>query len=342
MLENNKTMKLIDTFKFLFFVFTIGLTSCDLMSYKNKPQDELEQSINEWNEAYHSNLTPMYGNKIKSTEEKAVDKKYIDFMLQHNNGDKIKAVKEAARDGWYFFYKKIMDTAMFRFNQSWLIDSTYPASYFGFAAIKEFQGLKKEANNYFNIAYKYDPTDSLTKKYLHQIAEIREEHKDTMELINAYYRVLSKFPKDATATGKLGFFYSTINKPDSALKYYNLTIEFDPKYEQTYLNRAWSFYLDKKFNEAIADYTTVIEKNKRSIYAYANRGNVLMENKEYQLAIADINHCIDLDPKHPNFHFAKAECYHQLKRDKDACAEIKIGIKKGGQYPDKLKEYKCE
>jgi len=312
------------------------------MSYKNKPQDQSDLNVNEWNEAKHPNLKPMYGNRIKSTEEKAADKEYVDFMLTHHNGDTIKAAKEAARDGWHFFYKKVIDTAMFRFNQSWLIDSTYAASYFGFAAIREFQGLNKDAENYFNIAYKHDPTDSLSKKYLHQIAQIREKHKDTLELINAYYRVLSKFPKDSTATGKLGFFYSAISKPDSALKYYNLTIEFDPEYEQTYLNRAWRFYLDGKFNEAIADYTTVIEKNKQSIYAYANRGNVLMDNKQYQLAISDINRCIELDPKHPNFHFAKAECYHQLKQHNNACEEIKKGIQKGGKYNDKLKEYKCQ
>lgn len=326
----------------LFFIIIVVTTSCDFMSYKNNPQDASDQNVNKWNEAYHSNLKPMYGNKIKSAEEKAADKKYVDFMLTHHNGDTIKAAKEAARDGWYFFYKKVIDTAMFRFNQSWLIDSTYPASYFGFAAIKEFQGLNKEAENYFNIAYKNDPTDSLSKKYLHQIAEIRENQKDTLELIKSYYRVLSKFPKDVFATGKLGFFYSALNKQDSALKYYNLTIELDPDYEQTYLNRGWLFYQKGKYDLAISDYTTVIEKNNQSIYGYANRSNVFMDNKQYELAIIDINHCIELDPKHPNFHFAKAECYHQLKQDKKACEEIKIGIKKGGQYSDKLKKYNCE
>ena len=322
---------------------TLTLAGCDnYETYKNKPIDEVDLLINQRLEAKHPNLMPMYGDKIKSSDEIAIDKKYVDEMLELHNGDKLKAVKESARDGWHYFFKEKMDTAMFRFNQSWLIDKNYPASYFGFAAIREYQGIKGEAEKYFEMGYKHDPSDSLTKKYLHQIAQIREEHKDTLELINAYYRVLSKFPKDGIATGKLGFFYSALNKPDSALKYYNLTIDFDPEYEQTYLNRAWLFYQKGEFNSAISDYTTVIDKNNLSIYAYANRGNVLMDNKQYQLAIADINRCIELDPKHPNFHFAKAECYHQLKRDNDACDEIKIGIKKGGKYTEKLNEYKCE
>jgi hypothetical protein len=121
-------MEIADIRRLLFCALAIGLTSCDFVGYKNKPQDASDKNVNEWNEAYHSNLTPMYGNKIKSAEEKAVDKEYVDFMLSHHNGDTIKAAQAAARDGWYFFYKQVIDTAMFRFNQSWLIDSTYSAA----------------------------------------------------------------------------------------------------------------------------------------------------------------------------------------------------------------------
>ena len=53
---------------------------------------------------------------------------------------------------------------MFRFNQSWLIDKNYPASYFGFAAIREYQGIKDEAEKYFEMAYKHDPSRFFDKK----------------------------------------------------------------------------------------------------------------------------------------------------------------------------------
>ena len=155
----------------------------------------------------------------------------------------------------------------------------------------------------------------MTKKYLHQIAQIREEHKDTLALINSYYRVLSKFPKDGVATGKLGFFYSALNKPDSALKYYNLTVEFDPEYDQTYINRGWYYFQQHKTKEAIADYTTAIEKNAESIRAYANRANTLMFDQQFEKAILDIKQCILLDPKYPDFHNTLAECYFQLNQN---------------------------
>jgi tetratricopeptide (TPR) repeat protein len=332
-----KTLKII----FLTSLITIGLSSCDFMNYKDKQQNQSDSNVNEWNEAYHPNLIPMYGEAQKTKEAISADKYYVDEMLKIH-GNKYKAAKNTARDGWYYFFHEKMDTAMYRFNQCWLIDSSYAESYFGFAAIKEFQGHKNEAEKYYQRAYNTDISDTISKHCLLTIADIKEKQKDTLGLLNSYFRLFNKFPNDKTATGKLGFFYSTINKPDSALKYYNLTIELDSEYEQTYLNRGWLYYQEGQLNLAIADYTTVIEKNKQSIYGYVNRSIVLIEDKQYELAIKDINSSIELEPKYPDFHFTKAECYHHLNQDKKACDEIKIGIKKGGNYTDKIKGYKCE
>lgn len=334
-------MKLTYIYKIIFFTIIIGLISCDSMSYKNKPEDVADQNVNEWNESKHPNLKPMYGNVKKTPGEKLHDEEFINSML-NDYKDKTTSAKKLAQKGWYYYFHNVIDTAMFRFNQSWLMDSSYAESYFGFAAIREYQGLNNEAEQFYQLAYKHDKTDTLSKQILNKIADIKEQQKDTTQLINAFQRAYNKFPNNGIASGKLGYFYSTINKKDSALKYYNITIAIEPEYEQTYLNRAWLYYMQGDFNQAIADYTKVIEKNKQSVYAYASRSNVLIDNKQYELAISDINHCIILDPNHPNFHFAKAECYRQLKQDKNACEEIKRGIQKGGKYNDKLEEYNCE
>lgn len=335
------TMKLTDTYIFLFYITTLGLTSCDFMNYKSKPQDQSDLNVNKWNETKNPHLKPMYGNLERTAKERLNDKEFIDGML-FDYKDKTTASKKLAKRGWYYFYHNVIDTAMFRFNQCWLMDSTYAESYFGFAAIKEYQGLNDLSEKFYQLAYKHDNSDTLSENILNKIAYIKEQQKDTVALITAYKRAFTKFPNNEVASGKLGFFYSTIHQQDSALIYYNLTIELDPEYEQTYLNRAWLFYQQRKYKQAIADYTTVIKKNKQSIFAYANRANAFMNEKQYQLAIADINQCIALDSTHPNFHFAKAECFHQLGQNKNACEEIKTGIKKGGKYTEKLKEYKCE
>jgi len=331
-------------FKIICFALCfVVLTSCDSesMQYKNKPDDEFAQGVNEWNEVYHRNLKPRYGNSEPTDKQRMVDKEFIDGMLKDYK-DKTIAAKRLANRGWYYFFHNKIDTAMFRFNQSWLIDSTYAESYFGFAAIKEYQGLKSESDKFYQTAYKHDNSDTLSKKILNKIADIKEQQKDTTSMLNAFHRAFNKFPNNDIASGKLGYFYSILNKPDSALKYFSITIELDPNYEQTYINRAFLYCELGNYEEAIFDCSTVIKKNNKSIYGFGNRANAYMLNKQYKLAIEDLNRCIELNQKHPNFHLAKAECYHLLKDENKACEEIRNGIKKGGKYNDRLKEYKCE
>ncbi|MBI3502267.1 MAG: tetratricopeptide repeat protein [Bacteroidetes bacterium] len=311
------------------------------MNYKNKPKDQSDANVNEWNEAYHPNLKPMYGKAPRTKEQISADKEYVDAMLKIH-GDKYKAAKNAARDGWYYFFHETMDTAMFRFNQCWLIDSTYAESYFGFAAIREYQGLRNDAETFYQMAYKTDKSDTLSKHCLYTIANIKEKQKDTLGLIKAFQRAYNKFPNDGIATGKLGFFYSAINKPDSALKYYNITVDLDPEYEQTYINRGWYYFQNKKLKEALKDFTTAIEKNNKSISAYANRALVLMEDKQYPAAISDIRQCIIFDPKYPNFHSGLAECYFQLNQKDKGCEELNIGIQKGGQFSELQRQHHCK
>src|ERR1700722_18464453 len=112
---------------FLLFVisFVFILSGCNMYSYHNKPSDETKKNINEWQESYHHNLLPMYGKIKKSKDEQAIDKKFTDAELLTYH-DTIIAAKHLARAGWYYFFNKKIDTAMFRFNQIWLIDSAYP------------------------------------------------------------------------------------------------------------------------------------------------------------------------------------------------------------------------
>src|ERR1039457_2300490 len=124
----------------LFPLITLVLTSCDFMSYRNKPEDEVDRATNEWHEANNSHLKPMYGNKQPTEEQQISDNKFIAAMLKDYK-DKITSAKKLASRGWYYFFHNKIDTAMFRFNQCWLMDSTYAESYFGFAAIKEYQRL---------------------------------------------------------------------------------------------------------------------------------------------------------------------------------------------------------
>ncbi len=284
-----------------------------MFGYHNKPNNYTEQNINNWQEAYHHNLIPMYGRVKKSEEEQAIDKAFTNSELQAYH-DTIIAAKHMARIGWYYFFHKKMDTAMFRFNQSWLIDSNYPASYFGFAAIREYQGLMNESEYYYKLAYMHDKSDTLSLQNLHTIADIKEQQHDTIGLIKAYERLFYKFPKDGNASAKLGYFYSTQHQPDSALKYYNISININPDYFQNYINRGWIYLKSGNVQKAIDDFSIAINKNSASISAYANRYYALMSVKRYREALEDINKCIELDPNASEFYLDRVKCKDHLNQ----------------------------
>ena len=334
-------MKLTHRNKLLFFLIALILTSCDYMKYKNKPQDASDLNVNEWNEAKHPNLKPMYGNIEKSAEEKANDKEYVDAMLKDNKMDTTSAAKSAMSWGWYYFFHNKIDTAMFRFNQCWLIDSTYPESYFGFAAIREYRGLTRDAEKFYQLAFKHDKTDTLSKQILNKIAEIKEQQKDTIAMLKAYQRAYNQFPKNDYASGKLGYFYSILNQSDSSIKYYNITININPEYFQTYINRGWYYRNAGKIEEAISDFSTAIKKNNISPNAYANRYSTLMSVERYKEALLDIKKCIELVPQEAVFHKDLAECYFQLNMKEDGCKELDIAIKRGDKNAGELKKKKC-
>lgn len=281
-----------------------------MFSYHDKP-NKSGKAVNIWLESGQPNLIPMYGNIKKSKEMQAIDKQYTDGELSTYH-DTIIAARHAARIGWYYFFHKTIDTAMFRFNQSWLIDSAYPACYFGFAAIREYQGLENEAELYYRLAYKHDKSDTLSRQILHEIADIKEQQHDTIGLLKAYERVYYKFPKDGQASAKLGYFYSTQHQPDSSMKYYTISININPEYFQNYINRGWGYLQIGNIQKALDDFSTAIEKNNTSISAYANRYSALMSYKRYKEAIPDIQKCIELDPNNSGFHNDLAECYSHL------------------------------
>lgn len=328
-------------YKLIFFLITLLLSSCDYMSYKNKPEDGSDLNVNEWNEAYHSNLKPMYGNIHKTPEQIANDNEYVNGTLKDNNMDTLAALKNVTKWAWYYFYHNKIDTAMFRFNQCWLIDSTYPESYFGFAAIREYQGLNKEADVFYKLASKHDKTDTLSRKILNKIGNIKESQNDTLSMLKCYFRAYTQSKNNSEASGKLGYFYSLLNKEDSALKYYNITIEMNPEYYQTYINRGWQYRELGKIEEAIKDFSTAIIKNKTSPNTYANRYSILMQVERYKEAIADVKKCIELVPKESVFNKDLAECYFQLNKLNECCKELDNAIKKGNREAINLKKNRC-
>lgn len=79
-------------------------------------------------------LLPEYGNVAKTPEQKTADKQLIDDEIKQN-GSARKAAEALVALGFKYLYSGDLKTAMYRFNQAWLLDSKDENVYWGYSVI---------------------------------------------------------------------------------------------------------------------------------------------------------------------------------------------------------------
>ena len=95
------------------------------------------------------NTIPMYGNAEKPPEIREVDRQFIKAAID-TFGSADSAAYVYASLGWSYLFDGKMKTAIRRFNQSWLLDSSKADCYFGFAGYQEITG-KNDFNKYYQM-----------------------------------------------------------------------------------------------------------------------------------------------------------------------------------------------
>jgi Tfp pilus assembly protein PilF len=100
---------------------------------------QVPMNLDQWNKEALSNkrLQPKYGNLPKSDEEKQADEKFISSTLQMTefNGDRTKASDKMIQLGFTYLTRGDVKTAMYRFNQGYLLDSNNTDIYWGYGAV---------------------------------------------------------------------------------------------------------------------------------------------------------------------------------------------------------------
>jgi len=186
-----------------------------------------------------NNLKPRYGDIVKSQEYIDTDNKFIDEVVKQFGTREI-AAKKHVKFGWDYFRKGDLSTAMKRFNQAWLLDSTLIDVNWGFGAVlgslKEYEEaidyLKKYQCSYPNNDRIYI---DLASAYF-QYASSQEEKglNESWELnLNKGKSCIKKSliinDKNANAYGQLAVAYYYQNNIDSARYYGQIAIMLDPK-----------------------------------------------------------------------------------------------------------------
>jgi hypothetical protein len=112
-------------FKYLFLIMlTLTLFSCS------------RNFLRIMENSYEPNLIPFYGypHQLKTEEMKKADTAFIAYMVDKYQSRQ-KAAKACACWAWEYFNKDDFNTAMKRFNEVWLLDTSSFESYWGFGLI---------------------------------------------------------------------------------------------------------------------------------------------------------------------------------------------------------------
>jgi tetratricopeptide (TPR) repeat protein len=115
--------------------------------------------------------------------------------------------------------------------------------------------------------------------------------------------------------------------PDKAISDLSQTINLGSvKSESIRYDRAELLSKKQKWDEAIADYSTVIERNPAWSYPLIGRGKAWTNKKEYDKAIADYDKAIKTSPENAYAYLLRGDC-KRLKKDVDgALADLSKAI----------------
>jgi tetratricopeptide (TPR) repeat protein len=185
-----------------------------------------QANYSNWKEEAKSNirLLPKYGNAIKTKEQKAADEELIRSYLKQE-GTHRKASELLVKLGFDYLYKSDIKTAMYRFNQAWLLDPKNENAFWGFAAIYftfgDFDAALKqhEEGLLLNPASSNILTDKATVYLTRHYSSSKKEDLDlAIQLFKQSYAIT---PTNQNTLFKLSVAYFVSQDCANAWKYYN-------------------------------------------------------------------------------------------------------------------------
>lgn len=177
------------------------------------------------------NSLPMYGKTKKCKEQLQADQEFIKRADQLFDNNRKAASTYYAKRGWDYIYEHKLDTAMFRFNQAWMLDSLNATAYWGFADLMGMQQKFKESIPFFKRAEQLDPSNArlwidASNSYGNFFMQTR--NKSYLDKsINSLKKAAKLDPKNPQVFGQLTAAYTYYLQKDSARKYLRITDQLD-------------------------------------------------------------------------------------------------------------------
>lgn len=105
-------------------------------------------------------VLPMFGNQPKTEAEQKKDEKFL-TSCDKNFVNRQEASQFFMERGWEYYNEGQVDTAMYRFNLAWLLNSNNKDTYWAFGLVSSVRGDDKEAIGLYERALVLDSKNSL-------------------------------------------------------------------------------------------------------------------------------------------------------------------------------------
>lgn len=170
------------------------------------------------------NLQPEYGHIKKSAQQVGDDKQFVENALKVE-GTARKASDHLVKLGFDYLYRGDVKTAMYRFNQAWLLDPKNENAYWGFGAVYFTFNDTNEALKQYEKGLLINPHSSniLTDKatiYVSLYMNTHNQH-DLDSAIMIFNESYKANPSNQNTLFKLSAAYYYKNDCANAWKYYN-------------------------------------------------------------------------------------------------------------------------
>jgi tetratricopeptide (TPR) repeat protein len=273
------------------------------------------------------NERPRYGGLTKTAAQLEADAQFLAQSLRQY-GTAHAAMQAHVNFGWHYLATDHAPTAIKRFNQAWLLDSTAADVYYGFSAYLQQQGQPEEAERFMQIGKRLDTGNAALLKYYASQAYHQSLRRDYAGAIATNEQLLALAPDNAFAHGRTGYWCLLQQDTARAGQYLSRAVQLNPQDSVSYLNRGWLRYGQKQYPQAVADFTQAIRINAHYLSAYANRAVAHTDAGNHAAAIADLLQCLKLVPSRDKgpFYYLLAQAHLKTNDSHGACEALRQAL----------------
>jgi tetratricopeptide (TPR) repeat protein len=217
--------------KAFFFLFTcILLSACGNGQSSQRSNSDIEPAKGKvtydiWKAQAKTNirLLPEYGNAVKTSEQEAADQELINAYT-NQEGTRLRGSERLVKLGFDYYYRGDIQTAMYRFNQAWLLAPKNENVYWGYASIYFHFGDYQSAMQQLDEGLAINPKSSniLTDKatIFYELYHHNKDPKTLMKAKEFFKKSYDINPKDQNTLYKFSILWFNENDCGKALKYY--------------------------------------------------------------------------------------------------------------------------